>query len=57
MLYNMQKESEVYLSPFFFVNSKNDEQKKRLVKAVELNLKSPNKMYSYGDPDVTYLSS
>ena len=42
MFYNMQKESDVYLSPFFFVNTKNDEQKKRLVKAVELNLKSPN---------------
>ena len=42
MLYNIKKESEVYLSPFFFVDTENDEQKKRLVKAVELNLKSPN---------------
>ena len=42
MLYNIKKESEVYLSPFFFVDTENDEQKKRLVKTVELNLKSPN---------------
>ena len=42
MLYNMQKESEVYLSPFFFVDTENDEQKKRLVETLELNLKSPN---------------
>ena len=42
MFYGMQKESEVYLSPIFFVDTKNNEQKKRLVKAVDLNLKSPN---------------
>ena len=45
MLYNMQKESEVYLSPIF-LETRNDDQVKRLVKAVELNPKSPKKMHS-----------
>ena len=46
MLYNMQKESKVYLSPIFFLETRNDDQVKRLVKAVELNPKSPKKMHS-----------